>query len=127
MNRTSSPSIQPRHTRLVRRAVQAALVVLSVGGVSLPVQAEDPSFEISARDGRLFPEQLDVPAGVKLRLILRNEGKAPVEIENLELRVEKILAPDSVARVTVQPLKPGTYLFVDEFHAATGKMRLVAK
>ncbi len=86
-----------------------------------------PDFELSAKDGRLLPEVLEVPAGVKFRLVLRNEGKTPVEIENLELRVEKILAPNSAAKVTVQALKPGSYEFVDEFHAETGKMRLIAK
>lgn len=110
-----------------RRALHAACLALGLMAAALPVQAEDASFEISARDGRLFPEALEVPAGVKLRLVLRNEGKTPVEIENLELRIEKVIAPDSVARVTVQPLKPGSYVLVDEFHAETGKMRLIAK
>ncbi|MBI3231389.1 MAG: cupredoxin domain-containing protein [Burkholderiales bacterium] len=89
--------------------------------------AEVATFEIVARDARLFPERLEVPAGVKLKLTLRNEGKVPVEFENLDLRVEKILAPDSVSVVTVQPLKPGSYTFIDDFHAATGKMLIIAK
>jgi hypothetical protein len=89
--------------------------------------AEEATVEIVARDGRLLPEVLEVPAGVKLRLTLRNEGKTPVEFENLELRVEKLMAPNSASRVVVQPLKPGTYVFIDEFKADTGKMRLIAK
>lgn len=88
---------------------------------------ETASFEIVARDGRLYPERLEVPAGVRLRLTLRNEGKAPVEFENLELRVEKVLAPDGAAVVHVQALKPGSYTLIDEFHADTGKMLLIAK
>lgn len=89
--------------------------------------AEVAAFEIVARDGCLYPERLEVPAGVKLKLTLRNEGKTPVEIENLELRVEKVLAPDAAASITIQPLRPGSYSFIDEFHAETGKMLLVAK
>jgi len=70
---------------------------------------------------------LEVPAGVKLKLTLRNEGKTPVEFENLDLRVEKVLAPNSASRVTVQPLKPGTYILVDDLQAEPVKMRLMAK
>jgi hypothetical protein len=35
--------------------------------------------------------------------------------------------PNAASTVTVQPLKPGTYVIIDEFNAATGKMQLVAK
>lgn len=104
------------------------LAILACGLTAQPVHAaEEAAFEIVARDGRLLPEVLEVPAGVKLKLTLRNEGKTAIEFENLELRVEKIVAPDSASRVVLQPLKPGTYVFVDEFHAETGKMKLVAK
>jgi hypothetical protein len=115
----------PTHRRLALLTLSLALG-WTVGAA--PAQAaEEATFEIVARDGRLLPEVLEVPAGVKLKLTLRNEGKTPVEFENLELRVEKILAPNSASRVVVQPLKPGTYVFIDEFKADTGKMRLIAK
>jgi len=89
--------------------------------------AEMASIEIVARNGRLYPERLEVPARVKLRVKLRNEGKTPVEFENLELRVEKVVAPDAAAVVIIQPLKPGRYPLIDEFHAETGTMLLIAK
>lgn len=118
-------------TALVSRWSTAWRAMVLAWGVVMAVQpvraAEDPSFEIVARDGRLSPEVLEVPSGVKLKLILRNEGKVPVEFENLPLRVEKVLAPNAMAKVTLQPLKPGAYVFVDEFHAETGKMTLQAK
>jgi hypothetical protein len=88
---------------------------------------EIAKFEIVARDGRLSPEKLDVPAGVKLRITLRNEGKTPVEFESQELRIEKVVAADAASAVTIQPLKPGTYLMIDEFHADTGKIQIIAK
>jgi hypothetical protein len=89
--------------------------------------AEVASFEIVARDGQLLPARLEVPAGVKLKLTLRNEGKAPVEFENLELRIEKVLAPNAASLVTVQPLKPGAYTVIDEFRADTATMQIIAK
>lgn len=120
---------QPASPGTRRGAAPSLLAALSLLlATTMPVRAaEVASFEVVAKDGRLFPEQLDVPAGVKLRLTLRNEGKVAIEFENLVLRVEKIVAPDSAATVTVQPLKPGSYVFVDDFHAETAQMRIVAK
>jgi hypothetical protein len=89
--------------------------------------AELATFEVVARDGKLFPERLEVPAGVKLKLTLKNDGRTPVEFENLDLRVEKVLAPGAASFVVIHPLKPGSYRFVDEFHPATSAMLLIAK
>ena len=119
-------------TPVARSSTLLALLVMVLGstltiGVRSAVAAEVATFEIVARDGRLYPERLEVPAGVKLKLTLRNEGKTPVEFENLELRIEKVLSPDAATSVTVQALKPGSHTVIDDFHAATGKMLLIAK
>lgn len=86
-----------------------------------------PTFSIVAKDGRLLPAQLEVPAGQRLKLVLRNEGQGPIEFENLNLRVEKVLAPGASSFVVTPPLKPGVHEFIDEFHPETGKMQLIAK
>ncbi len=85
------------------------------------------TFAITAKDGRLEPAQLQVPAGQRIKLTLHNAGTSPVEFENLNLRVEKVLAPGASSFVVTPPLKPGTHEFIDEFHPATGKMQLIAK
>lgn len=85
------------------------------------------TFHIVAKEGKLFPNRLEVPAGKKIKLTLANEGRSPVEFENLDLRVEKVLAPGGVSFVVIHPLKPGSYRFVDEFHADTAEMLLIAK
>lgn len=96
------------------------------GGTAIAAE-ELPVFEVVARDGRLFPARLDVPAGRRVKLVIRNEGKGPVEFENLDMRVEKVLAPGAASFVVLPKLKPGEYEFIDEFHQATGKMTVVAK
>lgn len=103
------------------------LMCASLMGYTSAWAEEVAKFEIVARDGRLSSEKLNVPAGVKLRITLRNEGKTPVEFESQELRIEKVVAGDAASAVTIQPLKPGTYLMIDEFHADTGKMQIIAK
>lgn len=86
-----------------------------------------PTFEVVARDGRLTPERIEVPAGKRIKLVIRNEGRGPIEFENLDLRVEKVLAPGASSFVVTPPLRPGSHEFIDEFHPATGKMQLIAK
>jgi uncharacterized protein (DUF58 family) len=86
-----------------------------------------PTFEVVARDGRLLPVRLEVPVGTRVKLVVRNEGRSPIEFENLAMRVEKVLAPGGTSFVVLPKLKPGEYEFIDEFHMETGKMIVVAK
>jgi len=88
---------------------------------------ELPTFEVIAREGKLFPVRLEVPTGTRVKLIVKNEGKRPIEFENLAMRVEKVLAPGATSFVVLPKLKPGEYEFIDEFHMDTGKMWVVAK
>jgi hypothetical protein len=112
--------------RLLPHLLFVALLWL---GLALGAHAADDmqTFEVIAHDGRLLPENLEVPAGIKLKLALKNQGRTPVEFENLDLRVEKVLAPGAASFVVIHPLRPGTYRFVDEFHPATGEMLIIAK
>jgi hypothetical protein len=108
-----------------RLALLAALT-LAAGSV---VSAAPPAatFALVIRAGRIMPTQLVVPAGVKIKLTIRNEGPGPCEFENLNLRVEKVLAPGANSFVVIHPLRPGRYRFVDEFHPDTGMMWLIAQ
>jgi hypothetical protein len=97
-------------------------------GAAVASHAEElPAFEVIAREGRLLPERLEVPAGQRVKLAVRNQGKSPIEFENLEMRVEKVLAPGANSFVVLPKLKPGEYEFIDEFHPDTGKMKVIAK
>lgn len=88
---------------------------------------ELPTFHVVAKGGRLSPERIEVPAGKRIKLTLQNEGPGPIEFENLDMRVEKVLAPGGTSFVVTPPLKPGTHTFIDEFHPETGSMQLIAK
>ena len=93
-----------------------------------PAWADElPTFAVVAKDGLLLPARIEVPAGRRVKLVLKNEGRNPVEFENLDMRVEKVLAPGATSFVIVPSLKAGSYRFVDEFHPATGQMLLIAK
>jgi uncharacterized cupredoxin-like copper-binding protein len=111
----------------LRPFLLAAALCAGPGGAVLAQSAELPTFAIVGKGGRLLPERIEVPAGKKIKLTIRNEGPGPIEFENLDLRVEKVLAPGASSFLVIHPLKPGSYRFIDEFHAATGTLDLIAK
>ncbi len=109
------------------RILLAGVLCAGLGGAATARSAELPTFAIVARDGRLLPERIEGPAGTKIKLTIKNEGTGPIEFENLDLRVEKVLAPGASSFLVIHPLKPGSYRFIDEFHPATGVMHIIAK
>lgn len=104
------------------------VILAALAGFAGSAAAGDlATFEVVAKDGRLIPGRLEVPAGKKFRIVVKNEGRGPAEFESAELRVEKVLAPGAGSFVVIHPLKAGTYRFFDEFHPATSEMLLIAK
>ncbi|CAB1369642.1 cupredoxin domain-containing protein [Denitratisoma oestradiolicum] len=88
---------------------------------------EAVTFAVVIKGGHILPPRLEVPAGRKIRLTVRNEGPGPSEFENLSLRVEKVLAPGASSFLVIHPLQPGSYRFIDEFHPDTSEMLLIAR
>lgn len=107
--------------------LRALVVAAATALAGLAVAQDLPAFQVVMKDGRFFPERLDVPAGTRLKLVLKNEGRGPAEFENLSMRVEKVLAPGVTSFVVLHGLKPGEYRFVDEFRPHGGSLTLVAK
>ena len=113
--------------RILAHLLFVALLWFALGWAA-EARAEDlPVFEVVAGDGRLAPARLEVPAGSRVKLVVRNAGRAPIEFENLAMRVEKVLAPGATSFVVLPKLKPGEYEFIDEFHAETGKLLVIAR
>ena len=93
-----------------------------------PVRTQNlPSFSLLIRAGRFVPSTLEVPANTKFRLLIKNEGPGAEEFESSDLRKEKVLASGASSFLIFQPLKPGTYKFIGEFHPDTAQGQLVAK
>ncbi len=109
--------------RLLRRTLVALslLYALAAGAQELP------TFHIAMKDGRFSPERVEVPAGKRIKLVLKNEGRTAAEFENLTMHVEKVLAGGVTSFVVLHNLKPGEYRFVDEFQPQGGSLTVVAK
>lgn len=100
------------------------LCCLAVAGVAL---ADDPSFEIAIRDHRFVPSEITVPAGQKVKLIVKNEDATPEEFESKRLNREKVIPGKSQATIYIGPLKAGEYPFVGEFNETTATGKIVVK
>ena len=68
-----------------------------------------------------------MPAGKRIKLTLQNDGPGPLEFENDEMHIEKILAAGARSFVTLPKLQPGEYSFVDEFNPITGELVVIAR
>ena len=110
----------------MKRALHSAVFGLFLA--STAAFADDmPTILLVMKDGRLFPEMLEVPANTRFRLEVRNEGPGAAEFESLELKKELVLAPGVTRKLVFHPMKPGSYRFFDEFHPDTAQGRIVAK
>jgi hypothetical protein len=87
------------------------LVVMTV----LPSWADEP-LRLVLKDHTFTPQRLEVPAGVKFRLIVRNEGDKTIEWESDALDREEIVDPGQEATVFLGPLSPGDYPYFDDRH-----------
>ena len=102
---------------------------LMLVGLSLPsiAKAELLTYELSMRDGQFTPPQLEVPAGQRFKIVLKNIGQGPAEFESTPLRVEKVLSPGVTSFVVIHPLRPGRYPFFDEFNPQLPEGSILAR
>jgi len=89
--------------------------------------AETPTIELVIKEHRFIPDRLEVPAGVKFKLVVKNQDPTAEEFESYELNREKVIAPNSQATIYVGPLEPGTYPFFGEFNQKTAQGKMIAK
>ena len=89
--------------------------------------ADDPQFALTIKQHRFAPAELQIPAGVKVKLMIKNEDSTPEEFESRELHREKVVPPGQQILVIVGPLDAGTYSFFGDFHKDTAQGKLIAK
>jgi hypothetical protein len=101
--------------------------LLAAAFAPLAAHAELPTYELSLNDGHFTPAVLEVQAGQRFKIILKNIGQGPAEFESTPLRVEKVLSPGVTTFVVIHPLRPGQYPFFDEFNLQLPEGSLLAK
>ena len=91
------------------------------------VQAAPAEYELVIRGHLFFPSALEVPAGVKVRVLVDNQDETPEEFESYELNREKVIPGRTKTVLFIGPLKPGEYPFFGEFNPKTAQGKVVAR
>jgi len=110
-----------------RRTGVVSLALLGFLAAAAPAQAEDPQFTLVIKDHRFAPAELQIPAGVKVELLVKNEDPTPEESESTELHRERVVPPGQQILVIVGPLNAGPYGLFGDFHKESARGKLIAK
>lgn len=102
--------------KLSSKAALAALTALLTVAATVAHADDAVTVKLDMADGKLTPARIEVPAGKRIRIEVRNTGKGAAEFESVELRKEKVLAPGADSVVVIAPQTPGEYKFFDDFH-----------
>jgi hypothetical protein len=92
-----------------------------------PALAADDSFTLSIEGHRFSPTEIEIPAGKKITLLVKNLDATPEEFESTDLRREKVVAGGDEITVYIGPLRPGRYEFFGDFNPDTARGHIVAK
>jgi hypothetical protein len=78
--------------------------------------AQEPSYTLAIRDHRFEPSEIDIPAGKKVALVVRNLNSTPEQF-------------DSTQEITIfiGPLRPGRYEFFSHFNPKTARGQIIVK
>lgn len=88
-------------------------------------RADTPVFTLVIKNHQFQPASLEVPAGVRVKLIVDNQDPTPEEFESYELNREKVISGNSKGIIFVGPLEAGEYPFFGEFNMETAQGKLI--
>ena len=91
------------------------------------VAAQEPAYTLVIKDHQFQPTEIEIPAGQKIALTVKNHDTTPEEFESIELRREKVVPGGEEIIVYIGPLKPGKYEFFGDFNPKTARGHIIAK
>jgi heme/copper-type cytochrome/quinol oxidase subunit 2 len=125
INATQSHSLQPsRKPKMLRSALLTLALVLATG---TSAGAQEPAYTLVIKDHQFQPTEIEIPAGKKIALLVKNNDTTPEEFESTELRREKVVAGGEQITVYIGPLRPGKYEFFGDFNPKTARGHIIAK
>jgi len=111
----------------MRKIVTVALASIAAWPMAAAWAVEADTYDLTIQDHRFSPDRIEVPAGRKIVLVVKNQDAQPEEFESGDLKREKVVKGNRQVRVQVGPLAAGEYKFSGEYHADTAQGVLVAK
>ena len=103
----------------------AAMALVSSLRFTAPAHAED--LVITLKNHQFSPPELTIPAGQKVRIVVRNQDPTPAEFESSDLNREKVVSAHAEISLFIGPLDAGRYGYFDDFHRDTTTGVIVAK
>src|SRR5881296_960405 len=101
----------------MRRLVTMSLLLAACSTLALlpmaDAQSKPVEIPITVENQKFTPAEVKVKAGQPFALVVTNKD---AEVESKELRFEKVVPPGKTVSIRVRALKPGTYVFVDDFN-----------
>jgi hypothetical protein len=106
----------------------AFVAAVLFSGVSIAAtEASAKDYVIELKNHTFTPVNLIIPAGEKVKVVVKNLDKTPAEFESHDLNREKVIGAGKEATIFIGPLKAGSYAYVDEFHEDVAKGTITAK
>src|SRR5579862_5663493 len=106
---------EPRQgDRTMRPTMRPWMIAASLLALAVPASADD--LHLTIRDHRFEPARLEVPAGTKFKLMVKNEDATAEEFESFELHREKVVPAGQEIPVFLGPLEKGEYKFFGDYH-----------
>ncbi len=92
------------------------LPTLIAAVVAFESPAEELPVILTVHNQQFVPNKLVIPAGIKIRIVVRNQDSLPVEIESVDLSREILVAAHGESSFFVGPLQPASYQFFNDFN-----------
>ena len=89
--------------------------------------AQEAAYTLVIKDHKFQPTEIEIPAGQKITLLVKNEDPTPEEFESHQLKREKVIPGGKEITLSIGPLKAGRYEFFGEFTPKTARGYIVAK
>jgi len=114
----------------MRRLVTMSLLLAACSTLALvsvaDAQSKPVEIPITVENQKFTPAEVKVKAGEPFALVVTNKDAKAAEVESKELRFEKVVPPGKTVSIRVRALKPGTYVFVDDFNKSA-QVKIVAE
>ena len=107
--------------------------ILAFGALTLSLstlhsaRAEDEVYRLTIKGHRFDPPSLEIPAGKKIKLLVKNLDATAEEFDSDDLHREKVIAPGTEGTIYIGPLARGRYQFMGEYNQATAQGQVIAK
>lgn len=105
----------------------ATAIWLLVDASASRAHAAEETYTLTIKDHRFAPTEIEIPAGKKITLVVKNLDATPEEFESIELHREKVVTGGQEITVYIGPLRPGRYEFFGDFNPQSARGHIVAK